>query len=136
MVRATCQSAHTCYALLLTIACLTLTSCSGTDGGNSPMVGQWVASRVQLELKPNGSVTSVVNGYRSYGRYEFVHGSRKKAVATGVGQTRAPLELLLLSQDTLQAKSPRRIGGRTSTVLYDTMVLSRADDDVYRPQRR
>ena len=131
MVRAICQPTYTCYALLLTIACLTLISCSGTDSRNSLIVGQWVTSGVQLELKPNGSVTSVVNGYRSYGRYELVRGSRKKAVATGVGQSGTSLVLLLLSEDTLQVKASQGIEGRTDTLFNDTMVLSRAEDDVY-----
>ena len=131
MVRAICQPTYTRYALLLTIACLTLTSCSGTDGRNSLIVGQWVTSGVQLELNPNGSVTSVVNGYRSYGRYELVRGSRKKAVATGIGQAGTSLVLLLLSEDTLQVKSSQGIDGRTDTLFNDTMVLSRAEDDVY-----
>ena len=136
MVRAICQPTYTPYALLLTIACLTLTSCSGTDGRNSLIVGQWVTSGVQLELKPNGSVTSVVNGYRSYGRYELVRGSRKKAVATGIGQAGTSLVLLLLSEDTLKVKSSQGIDGRTDTLFNDTMVLSRAEDDVYDRQWR
>ena len=136
MVRAICQPTYTRYALLLTIACLTLTSCSGTDGRNSLIVGQWVTSGVQLELNPNGSVTSVVNGYRSYGRYELVRGSRKKAVATGIGQAGTSLVLLLLSEDTLQVKSSQGIDGRTDTLFNDTMVLSRAEDDVYDRQWR
>ena len=122
-------------ALLLLLACLTLTSCSGADGGVSPIVGQWVTSRVQLQIEPDGSLTSVTNGYRSYGTYTYVNNSRKKVIATGVSQTEAPLELLLLSRNTLQVKLPRDIRGRTSEILYDTVVLSRAEDDVYKQQR-
>ena len=122
-------------ALMITCLCSMFISCSPAvpGGSTTPMVGQWVTSGMQLEIRPNGSVTSVMNGNRSYGNYHPVQGSRKKGTITGIGRSPTNIEVILLSRDTLQIKTIRQVGEQNSQVLYDTVVLSRSTDDIYKP---
>ncbi len=117
----------TCFTLIFVMVCLTFVSCTDTNRRDDPLAGKWTTSTVQLEFKPDGSVTSIANVYRSQGTYQYVGRSRKKAIARKIGRTEDPLELILLSPNTLQIKSPRIVGERISDRFFETMILNRVE---------
>ena len=127
MIDALHQLRGTCFTLIFVMVCLTLVSCTETNRRDAPLAGKWTTSTIQLEFKPDGSVTSIANGYRSQGTYQYVGRSHKKAIARKIGRTEEPIELTLLSPNTLQVKSPRIVGERTSDRLFETMILNRVE---------
>ncbi len=105
---------------------LLLTGCGDVVFNRSPLMGRWESRNVRLDIDKSGALHTNVNGFLSHGTYEYVGLSRRKAIATGVGQNGQPVELNLLTPRSLQIKMARFPGGTNQTVLLHTMILKRS----------
>lgn len=86
---------------ILSIMCLTLTSC-GTSDKSTQIVGKWVTMGMQLEVNEDGTLLGHFKGRGWRSKYRFAESSHTRAYTEIPGPEGRTFELLVLSNNSLR----------------------------------